>query len=478
MGVILSACAVGPNFARPAPPKAERYTREPLEASTAPADGHAQTFELDAPLSAEWWKLFGSSQLDAAVRLALANNPTLLAAEASLRGSQDNLRAGYGVFYPHVGANMGISRERTAPLQQDLQAPNQTFNLVTLSGTVSYALDIFGGERRVVEGLRAQSDYQRYLTQAAYLALTANVVNTSIARAGYAAQVRTTEQLIDLQKLQLQLTDIQFCAGTIPYSNVLTVRGLISANQSLLAVLRQRITQTEDLLAALEGVTPSKATLPEIELTSIALPAALPISLPSDFVRQRPDILAAEAQLHVASSNIGVATAAMYPSISLSGTYGGASSSFRTLSAANGRFWSIGPSATVPIFQGGSLWFARKAAIDAFQESQSTYRLTVLSAFAQVADCLGAIEHDAEDLQAQVESRNTAKESLVLLQANYQAGLVAYPDDLAAEVQLHLATINYLQTLAQRQQDTVALFVALGGGWWNGKDRANDGGAP
>jgi NodT family efflux transporter outer membrane factor (OMF) lipoprotein len=475
---MLGACAVGPDFVRPAPPGAGRYTREPLPAATVSADGQAQQFAPDAALSADWWRLFKSAQLDAVVRLAIANNPTLQAAEASLRQSQDNLRAGYGVYYPRVDAEAGASRQRTAPLQQGLKTSNSIFNLVTLSGTVSYAIDVFGGERRTVEGLRAQTDYQRYAVMAADLTLSANVVNISIARAAYAAQIRATEQLIDLEGQQLHLAEVQFSSGTIAYSNVLSKRSLIAANQALLAPLQQKISQAEDLLATLEGVVPSKATLPDIELTELAVPIDLPVSLPSDLVRQRPDILSAEAQLHVASANIGVATAAMFPSFSLSGTYGAASNRFSTLSAASGRFWSIGPSATIPVFQGGALWYGRKAAIDAFQQSQAAYRETVLGAFAQVADSLKALEHDAEALKAQADAKLAAGEALSLLQANYRAGLVAYPDVLVADVQAHEATIAYLQAVAQRHQDTVALFAALGGGWWNGNDPTSEGGLP
>jgi NodT family efflux transporter outer membrane factor (OMF) lipoprotein len=474
---MLGACAVGPDFVRPTPPDADRYTREPLAAITVAADGQTQNFTLDASLMADWWRLFRSAQLDAVVRQAIANNPTLQAAEASLRQSQDNMRAGYGVFYPHIDAELDASRQRTAPLQQGTQAPGTIFNLLTLSGTVSYALDVFGGERRTVEGLRAQTDYQKYATTAARLTLSANVVDTVIARAAYAAQIRATEQLIDLENQQLQLTEAQVRAGVSPYSNVLSLRSLIAANQALLAPLRQKVSQSEDLLATLEGVAPSKAALPGIDLVGLALPVNLPLSLPSDLVRQRPDILSAEAQLHVASANVGVATAAMFPSFNLSGTYGAASSSLGHLSAASARFWSIGPSAAIPLFQGGTLWYGRKAAIDAFQESQANYRQTVLDAFAQVADSLKALEHDAEALQAQVDSQRSAAEALGLLQANYRAGLVAYPDVLVADVQFHEATIAYLQAVAQRQQDTVALFAALGGGWWNGKSPADESGA-
>jgi hypothetical protein len=207
-------------------------------------------------------------------------------------------------------------------------------------------------------------------------------------------------------------------------------------------------------------------TLPAIDLSELSLPADLPVSLPSELVRQRPDILSAESLMHVASANIGIATAAMYPSFSLSGTYGGATTTLASLSTVS-KYWSIGPTVTTPVFQGNSLWYARRAAFDAYQQSQAAYRQTVLGAFEQVADSLKALEHDAEGLQAQVEAKRAAGEALNLLQVNYRAGLVAYSDLLAADVQFHQATIGYLQALAQRQQDTVALFVALGGGWWN-----------
>ena len=392
--------------------------------------------------------------------------PTLQAAEASLRQSQDNLRAGYGLYFPQGQAGVSATRQRTAPVQQGSQSSGSIFNLFTASGTISYTLDVFGGKRRTVEGLRAQADSQRYETQAACLVLSANVVNTSIARAAYAAQIRATEQLIELENQQLHLAETQARAGTAPYSTVLSVRSLIAANQALLAPLKQNASQAEDLLAMLEGVVPSKANLPDIDLAELPLPTDLPLSLPSDLVNQRPDILSSEALMHVASANIGIATAAMFPSFSLSGTYGGASTTLANLSAVS-KFWSIGPTATTPVFQGNSLWYVRRASIDAWQQLQANYRQTVLGAFAQVADTLKALEHDAEGLQAQVEARRAAGEALNLLQVNYRSGLVAFPDVLAADVQFHQATLGYLQAVAQRHQDTVALFVALGGGWWN-----------
>ncbi|MGD0905820.1 MAG: efflux transporter outer membrane subunit, partial [Terracidiphilus sp.] len=357
---LLGGCAVGPDFVRPAPPDTDRYTREAQPEATVAADGQAQHFTPGAAIAADWWRLFQSAPLDAVVQQAISNNPTLQAAEASLRQSQDNLRAGYGLYFPQGQAGISATRQRTAPAEQGSQSSGSVFNLFTASGTISYTLDVFGGKRRTVEGLRAQAGSQRYETKAAYLALTANVVNTSIARAAYAAQIRATEQLIELERQQLQLAETQVRA-----------RGLIAANQALLAPLKQNTSQAEHLLAMLEGVLPSKANLPDIDLASLSLPADLPLSLPSDLVNQRPDILSAEALMHVASANIGIATAAMFPSFSLSGTYGGASTTLANLSAVS-KFWSIGPTATTPVFQGNSLWYVRRASIDAYLQSQAT----------------------------------------------------------------------------------------------------------
>lgn len=464
---ILVGCAVGPDFIRPAPPDTDRYTLEPRPEATVAADGHAQHFTPGAAIPADWWRLFKSAQLDAVVRQAIANNPTLQASEATLRQSQNNMRAGYGVFFPQIQADVSDTRQRTAPAQQGSQAHGQIFNLATASGTISYALDVFGGSRRTVENLRAQVDNQRYLTKAAYLTLSANVVNTSIARAAYAAQILATKQLIELEIQQLHLTEAQVRAGTASYANVLSIRGLIAANQASLAPLEQNASQAEHLLATLEGVLPSKANLPDINLAGFSLPSNLPVSLPSKLVKQRPDILSAEAQMHAASAKIGVVTAAMFPSFTLGGTYGAAGSNFGNLSAASAQFWNFGPSATVPVFQGFSLWYGRKASINAYQQTQASYRQTVLGAFQQVADSLKALKHDAEALKAQAEAKNASGKALKLLQANYKAGLVAYLDVLTADVQSHQATIAYLQAVAQRYQDTVGLFVALGGGWWN-----------
>jgi NodT family efflux transporter outer membrane factor (OMF) lipoprotein len=250
---------------------------------------------------------------------------------------------------------------------------------------------------------------------------------------------------------------------------VLTLQSQLDSYKATIPQLQLKLDQTDDLLASLVGHTPAEWKAPRIDFAEITLPSNLPVSLPSDLTRQRPDILEAEATLHSASANIGVATANMLPSFTLSADYGANNTSLGHLTAASATFWGLAANVTAPVFEGGTLWYKRKAAIANYQETAALYRQTVLSAFAQVADTLRAIQHDAETLEAQDEALVAAQRALHLVQANFQAGLANYSDVLTADVQYHQAKIADLQTIAMRYQYTVALFVALGGGWWNAK---------
>jgi NodT family efflux transporter outer membrane factor (OMF) lipoprotein len=468
--LLVAGCAVGPDFVRPKPPEGKHYTHQPTPPSTAPADGQAQRFQPGAKIAADWWRLFNSRQIDGLVKEAIADNPSLQAAQASLRQSQENLRAGYGVFYPQIDAGAAATREKFSGASFGQTSASRIFNLFTLSATVSYALDVFGGERRAVEGLSAQADYQRYAAVGTYLTLSGNIVNTAIARAGYAAQIRATEQLIALEREQLHITEAQVTAGTAAYASLLSLQSLVAGTEATLPPLRQKLDQSEHLLATLTGHLPADRALPEIDLVDLTLPADLPVSLPSELVRQRPDILASEAQLHAASANIGVATAAMLPRFTLSGSFGQTSNTGSTLLQSSSSVWSLGADVTAPVFHGGTLWHQRKAAIEAYQAALANYRQSVLSAFEQVADTLRGLEHDAETVDAQSRTVDASASALKLLQANYQAGLANYLQVLVADAQYHQASIAYLQARVQRFQDTTALFVALGGGWWNGAE--------
>jgi len=464
-------CTVGPDFVRPEAPTIDRYTREPAPTATIPADGQVQHFEQGASVVADWWRLFNTQKLDDVIKEAVANNQTLQAAQASLRQSQDNLRAGYGVFYPQVDAGFDAARLKSSQVKVTGIPGSSIFNLYTLAGTISYALDVFGGNRRAVESLQAQVDYQHYVVLGTYLALTGNLVNTVIAAVAYQAEIEATEQIISAEKEQVSITEAQAEAGTVPYANVLSIKSQMAATEATVPQLKQKLSQAEHLLASLAGHTPAEWAPPRFDLTDLALPGDLPITLPSELVRQRPDILAAEAQLHSASAEIGVATAALYPSFTLNGSFGLNNTSLSDLMQSSGSFWSLGANIAAPLFHGGTLSSQRQAAIEGYNQSLANYRQTVFSAFAQVADTLRALEHDAETLHAQSQALKTAEEALRLIEVNYQAGLANYLQVLIANGQYHQAKIGYLQALAQRFQDTVALFIALGGGWWNDEEK-------
>lgn len=463
----MAGCAVGPNFKEPEPPPVDRYTSGEQPSSTITAEGQTQRFDEAVKLNADWWRLFNSSKLDGVMKDAFAGNQTLKSAEASLRQSQDNLRAGYGVFLPQVDAGASASRQKSSPLSFSGNTSSSIFNLYSLAGTVSYALDIFGGERRAVESLQAQVDVERYTVVGAYLTLSGNIVNTIIAQAAYREQIKATEETVKLEQEQVDIGKAQAEAGIIPYSNVLSLESQLSATEANLPILKQQLSQADHLLATLSGRTPAEWNPPDVELADLKLPSDLPLSLPSDLVRQRPDILASESQLHSASAGIGVATAALFPNFTLNGNYGFNSTKLENLSKNAVSLWSIGADIVAPIFHGGTLWYQRRAAIEAYNQSLADYRETVLSSFEQVADTLRALEHDAETLKAQSDAMQQADEALRLIQANYQAGIVDYLQVLIANYQYYQARISYIQAVAQRLQDTVAFYVALGGGWWN-----------
>ncbi|MFI4868127.1 MAG: efflux transporter outer membrane subunit [Steroidobacterales bacterium] len=464
---LLCGCAAGPDFVRPSPPAVTHYAygQDPLV--TSAAQGTAQHFSPGAKLEADWWHLFNCAKLDAIVAEALARNPGLEAAQESLRASEDSLRSGYGIFFPQVDADAAATRQRFSALRfGEAAAPSTIFNLFTLSASVSYALDVFGGQRRLIEASKAQVDLQRASEQATYLTLVSNIVNTVIASAAYRAEIESTRQLIELQGEQVKLAEVQSQAGTVPYSNVLSLKSQLASYQATIPQLEQRLAQSDDLLATLAGHVPADWNPPDIGLAELTLPSELPVSLPAELVRRRPDILLAEASAHAASANIGVATAALLPSVTLSGSYSAIGLTTGTLLDAGGRAWSVGADATAPLFHGGTLWFRRKAAIDNYRQASALYRQTVLGAFGQVADALRALEHDASTLDADDTALQATRLALHLIQTNYAAGLDTYLDVLNADAQYHQAQINDLQAIAVRYQDTVALYAALGGGWW------------
>jgi NodT family efflux transporter outer membrane factor (OMF) lipoprotein len=472
----LAGCMVGPNFRSPDAPTTGRYTESPMPESTVSSPskgGELQRFVPGGDIPAQWWTLFQSEALDSLVRDSLANSPTLAAALATLRQARENYIAERGaLLFPQVDGSLGATREKisAATLGQPGSGA-QIFNLYNASVNVSYALDIFGGNRRELEGLQAFVDYQGFQLEGARLALTANVVTTAIREAQLRAQIKATEDILAAEQKQVQLIQKQFQLGAVARLTLTTQLSQVDQTRALLPPLERELAKTRHQLALLSGRVPSEAMLPVFELDAMTLPQELPVSVPSSLARQRPDIQAAEALLHQASAQIGVATANEYPKINLTGSLGEASLALHSLFAGPA-VWSIGAGLLQPLFHGGELEAQRRAAVAGYDQAEAQYRQTVLLAFQNVADALRSLEADARALEAQSSATEYARQTLDLTQRQYQLGGTGILALLIAQQQYQQQRLTLVAVQAARYADTAALFQALGGGWWNREPQA------
>jgi NodT family efflux transporter outer membrane factor (OMF) lipoprotein len=474
----LAACAVGPDYRAPAAPAGGAYTERPQPEQTDAAPvrgGEAQRFEVGAEISAEWWTLFGSPELDGLMRTALSGHPTLAAAQAALRQAEENLNAQYAVLYPSVDAGLSARRQRISGASVGNPAiPGSVFNLYNASVNVSYAIDVAGGARRELEALQAGIDFQRFQLEATYLSLTGNIATTAFREASLREQIRATRDIVDSQDRQLRLVEKQFELGALSRADVLAQRAQLAQTRANLPPLEKALAQTRNQLAVLVGKFPDEARLPELNLSAFQLPQNLPVSLPSDLVRQRPDIRAAETVLHQTNARIGVAQALMFPQLTLSGSFGTAATrSYDLFGDPGTQIWNIGASLLQPIFHAGQLQARKRGAEAAYDQAFAQYQQTVLGAFQNVADVLFALEFDAVALKAQADAETAARESLDMTTKQLQFGSASYLALFNAQRQYEQAKIGLVQAQAARYADTAALFQALGGGWWQreGQDR-------
>jgi len=472
LAAVLAACAVGPDFKRPAAPKGDAYTETPLPQQTAVSAGGAgaaQHFSYGGDIPAQWWTLFHSEKLDALVQQALKANPDVVAAQAALRKAHEDLLAQEGSFYPHLDGSAGGTRQKISAAEYG--QPNGgsfIYNLFNASANVSYTLDLWGGVRRGVEAAGAQQDYENFQLEATYLTLAANVVTTAIQDASLRAQVQATEQIIGADRKQLQTVQRQLSLGGVSRLDVLTQQTQLANELASLETLKKQLAQNRDLLATLVGELP--ATPPpqsQFSLEELTLPAELPVSVPSRLVERRPDVRASEALLHQASAQIGVATANMLPQITLTGQFGDFSTEASDLLKSSSNVWSIGAGISQPLFHGGELLHKRRSAVAAYDQAAAQYRGTVLVAFRNVADTLHAVNSDAAALEQQNVAADAAEQSLAVARKRYAAGSISPLDLLVVERTYWQARIAQLQAQAARYADSAALFQALGGGWWN-----------
>ena len=474
----VSACAVGPDFHSPAPPSTSHYTRAPEPTGTVASSGPsgaAQSFSADRDIPADWWTLFKSEPLDELVRQALHDSPTVQAALATLLTAAETYRAQRGgLLLPALDATGSGTRQREPGAAFGQPGSAVLFNLFDASVGVTYRLDLFGASRRQVEALRAQAAYQRWQLEAARLTLADNVVTTAVNIASLHAQVAALTDIIASERDQLKVVQRQFDAGAASRSDLLAQRTQVADNEAQLPALEKQLAQAQHRLAVLAGRTPDDASLPDFTLDQLVLPAELPLSVPAKLVRQRPDVQAAEALLHVSTAQLGVATANMYPQLNLTGSIGSetvtASDLFKTGTSA----WNVGGSLTAPLFRGGQLLGLKRAARADLDRATAEYRGTVLGALQDVADTLRALDADARTLQADLITETDAQETLTMTKLQYKVGGVSYLQLLNAERVYLQARQNRVQAQAARYADTAALFHSLGGGWWNRQDNAKE----
>jgi NodT family efflux transporter outer membrane factor (OMF) lipoprotein len=469
--VLIAGCAVGPNFKRPAAPDVGEYTAAPLSTTVATAGvsgGQAQQFANGSDISAEWWTLFHSRPLTDLIELSLANNPDLKAAQAALSVARENVLAQRGVYLPSVTGSFSASRQRqSGQIAPALNSNAFLYDLFTPQVSVSYVPDVFGLNRRTTESLKAQEQEVRFQMIAAYTTLTANVVVTAIQEASIQMQIDATHRLIDLNSNMLQILQYQFEKGYANRLDVAAQEAQLAQVAATLPPLLKQSAQLHDQLAVLAGRFPNHASDEKFELSTLQLPQDLPVSLPSELVAQRPDVLQAEANLHDASAKIGIAIANRLPNILLTANAGSTAAAMNQLFTSGTGFWAVGAAATAPIFQGGTLLHQERAAKAAYAQAAEQYRSTVLTAFQNVADTLTAIEEDAAALKAAADAADAAKITLDLAQRQLQDGYAGYLALLSAEQSYQQDRISLVQAQAARYADTAALFQALGGGWWH-----------
>lgn len=462
----LTACAVGPDFKQPDAPVASRITNQPLPPATQGDD--RQVFAAQGAVPADWWTVFHSPVLNGLVQDALAANTDLAAARAALRVADANAAAERAAFFPGLSAGFGATRQQSAgTLSPVLSGPAQTFNLYTPQLAISYVPDLFGGTRRTVESAEAQAHAQEFALRAAHLTLASNVALAAIQYASLSDQLGAQQKITDdAQSLRVLMQD-QLDRGAISKSALASQDVVVAQARASLAALRKQRAQQIDLLAALTGRLPANFQPPQLSLADLSLPRDAPVSLPADLVRQRPDVRIAEENLHATNAQLGVAIAALLPDITLNAGGGSAATAIGQLFGPGTMFWSIGANVAQTIFDGGALLNKKRAAEAALDQAKAQYQSAVTTAFQNTADALEAVHYDADALSANTAAGAAAAEALARARRQQALGDTGMPAVLLAEQANQQAQITLIQARATRYADTVALYQALGGGWWN-----------
>lgn len=488
---VLNGCAMGPDFKKPEAPLATSYAPQSLHQETAAAPGQTgelQKYNAKAAIPFDWWTMFHSPQINSLIERAFKANPTIQSAQASLRRLQQNVIAQEGFFYPTLGASYSPSRTKLAGnnggnalgLQgngRDIQTGSNPagpifvapvyYNYHIAQLTVGYVADVFGVNRRQVESLQAQLNAQHFQLEATYITLASNVVAAALQEASLRSQIAVMQKIINFYNENLEIMRKQLKLGFIAELDVASQESVKAQAEQALIPMRKQLEQTRDLIRALAGNLPNEDVPEKFELASLHLPQELPLSLPSQLVEQRPDIRAAQEQLHSASAEVGVAIASRLPQFAITGAIGGMASTPYWMFQTGGPFFSLLGSISKTLFDGGTLKAKERAAREHLIQASADYRNVVITAFQNVADTLHAIQSDADFLKAAARSEQALKVNAEITRKQYKLGYVSYQIVVIAEQSHQQSLINLIQAQTNRFGDAAALYQALGGGWWN-----------
>jgi NodT family efflux transporter outer membrane factor (OMF) lipoprotein len=474
-GLLLSGCILGPDFKRPISPDVKSWSTATQAAAIAASSAAAgQALLTDKDIPGLWWELFRSKPLNALIEQALKQNPGLQAAQATLTAAHEDMQAKTGALLPKLDAALAVKEQKVSGAQfGNPSGGGSIFTLYNASVNVSYTLDVFGGLQRQIEALDAQSEYQRFQLEGAFLTLAGNIVTSVIQEASVRAQIATTEAIIQAYRDQLAIIEQQFDIGSVAKTAVLSQQTLLAQTRTTLPPLHKQLAQIRHRLNVLVGDTPDSARLvAQFTLDDLHLPLQLPLSIPSKLVEQRPDIRAQEAVLHAASAQIGVVAASVFPDFTISANLSSIATTAGNLFMPGTAVWGVGATLLQPLFRGGEFTHKKQAAVATYEQAAADYRSIVLKALQDVADTLSALEYDNAEWQAQDAATRIAAESLELIRSQMYVGAASYLDLLDAERAYQQARLGQLKAQAQRYADTAALFQALGGGWWNRSDLA------
>ncbi|HEY1604601.1 MAG TPA: efflux transporter outer membrane subunit [Allosphingosinicella sp.] len=465
----LAGCTVGPNFKPPAAPSATAYTgpSDPLK----PVAGTPRALPGEGP-QARWWEAFGSPALDALVDRAIADNYSLAASNATLEQAREQIAAAAGRRLPQVDASARVEHEQVNlaafgfnPAALGIGAGNPVFNLYTVGGGISYDLDLFGGKRRAVEQAAAQAEAQLRQAQAAHLTIAGRVVNQVLTIAAIRTRIDAANALLAEDARNVDLTQKRRQAGEGTLVEVLNAQTQLADDRGDLPQLGQELEEARHMLATLIGIAPADLGPTDFDLAQFTLPASIPVTLPSELVHKRPDILQAEADLHAATAAIGVATARLYPDINLGATLTQAAPHIGDVLGPGFRGFDIFGGLTAPLFHGGTLKAEKRAAVDQARASAATYQQVVLDAFRQVADLLDAIRSDSGSVANQQQATDLAARSLQLSRRSFQVGNSGIIQVLESERLYQRARLALVDARQRQYLNVARLYVATAGGW-------------